>query len=337
MLSALTKDPNNHVKDTTAWTLGRIFEFLHGSTIDAPIITQANCQQIITVLLQSMKDAPNVAEKACGALYFLAQGYEVVGPSSPLTPYFQEIVQALLTVTHREDAGESRLRTAAYETLNEVKLSSDEERGKVNYKAFFVDVYRSATVHEEAMLAIGALAYATGLDFAKYMPEFYKALEDKILPYCDGIMTQLLKDLSSNQLHRSVKPPIFSSFGDIALAIGENFEKYLMYAMPMLQSAAELSAHTAGADDEMTEYTNSLRNGILEAYSGILQGDDLVMKTAIGVLGDLADTLGSNAGSLIQQSLSSKDFLNECLSSEDHMIKESAEWAKLAISRAISI
>ncbi|KAI8010869.1 hypothetical protein LOK49_LG06G00762 [Camellia lanceoleosa] len=39
--------------------------------------------------------------------------------------------------------------------------------------------------------------------------------------------------------------------------------------------------------------------------------DDVVMKTANGVLGDLADTLGSNAGSLIQQSLSSKNFLNE--------------------------
>lgn len=61
------------------------------------------------------------------------------------------------------------------------------------------------------------------------------------------------------------------------------------------------------------------------------------MKTAIGVLGDLADTLGSNAGSLIQQSVSSKDFLNECLSSDDHLIKESAEWAQMAISRAISV
>ncbi|XP_010267533.1 PREDICTED: importin subunit beta-1-like [Nelumbo nucifera] len=459
MLTALMKDPNNHVKDTTAWTLGRIFEFLHGSTVETPIITQANCQEIIKVLLQVMKDAPNVAEKACGALYFLAQGYEDVGSSSsPLTPFFQEIVQALLTVTHREDAGESRLRTAAYETLNEVvrcstdettpmvmqlvplimmelhqtleaqKLSSD-EREKQNelqgllcgclqvitqklgaseptrfvfmqyadqMMSLFLRVFacRSATVHEEAMLAIGALAYATGSEFAKYMPEFYKylemglqnfeeyqvcaitvgvvgdicrALEDKILPYCDGIMTQLLKNLSSNQLHRTVKPPIFSCFGDIALAIGENFEKYLMYSMPMLQSAAELFARASGADEEIIEYTNVLRNGILEAYSGIFQGfknspktqllmpyaphilqfldslyiekdmDDLVMKTAIGVLGDLADTLGGNAGPLIQQSVSSRDFLNECLSLDDHLIKESAEWAKLAISRAISV
>ncbi|CAL9044236.1 unnamed protein product [Musa banksii] len=108
-----------------------------------------------------------------------------------------------------------------------------------------------------------------------------RALEDKILPYCDGIMTQLLKDLSSNQLHRSVKPPIFSCLGDITLAIGETFEKYLIYAMPMLQSAAELSAYAVATDDEMLEYTNELRNGILEAFSGILQGFKSCPKTQL--------------------------------------------------------
>ncbi|KAH9606489.1 hypothetical protein KSS87_016433 [Heliosperma pusillum] len=454
MLTALTKDPNSHVKDTTAWTLGRIFEFLHVATVEIPIITPANCQQIVTVLLQAMNDTPNVAEKACGALYFLAQGFEDVGPSSPLTPYFQEIVQSLLTVSHREDATESRLRTAAYETLNEVvrcstdetaalvvqlvplimmelhktlesqNISPDGKQGELQgllcgclqviiqklgsseptrvvllqyadqIMQLFLGVfaYRSATVHEEAMLGIGALAYATGPEFLKYMNEFYKylemglqnfeeyqvcaitvgvvgdlcrALEDKILPYCDGIMTQLLKDLSSNELHRSVKPPIFSCFGDIALAIGENFDKYLLYAMPMLQSAAELSAHTAGANDEMLDYANLLRNGILEAYSGILQGfkntsktqlllphgghilsfidsiyqekdmDDAVMKTAIGLLGDLADTLPSSSASIIQQFPSCREFLSECLSSDDESIKQSAEWAKFAISRVV--
>lgn len=457
MLTALMKDPNNHVKDTTAWTLGRIFEFLHGSSSDTQVITHENCQQILTVLLHSMKDVPNVAEKACGALYFLAQGYEDVGSSSPISPFFQDIMHALVNVTRREDAGESRLRTAAYETLNEVvrcsteetapivmhlvpvimeelhktvtaeKMSSDEREKQNEVQGLlcgclqviiqklgssestkhvflqsadqmmdlFLRVFacRNATVHEEAMLAIGALAYATGPHFLKYMQGFYpylemglqnfveyqvcsitvgvvgdlcRALEDKILPFCDGIMTHLLKDLSSNQLHRSVKPPIFSCFGDIALAIGENFEKYLIYAMPMLQSAAELSAQPEANDDEMIDYTNQLRNGVLEAYSGIFQGfksspktqlllsyaphilqfldsmyllkdmDDAVTRAAIGVLGDLADTLGSNAAPLINQSVSCRDFLNECLSSDDHLIKESADWARLAVNRAIS-
>ncbi|KAF9598257.1 hypothetical protein IFM89_026088 [Coptis chinensis] len=64
--------------------------------------------------------------------------------------------------------------------------------------------------------------------------------------------------------------------------------------------------------------------------------DDAVTKTAVGLLGDLADTLGSHAGSLIELSVSSREFLNECLSSDDHLIKESAEWARLAITQAVS-
>jgi importin subunit beta-1 len=48
----------------------------------------------------------------------------------------------------------------------------------------FIRVFacRNATAHEEAMLAIGALAYAIGPDFAKYLPEFYQFLDaDRIM------------------------------------------------------------------------------------------------------------------------------------------------------------
>jgi hypothetical protein len=65
--------------------------------------------------------------------------------------------------------------------------------------------------------------------------------------------------------------------------------------------------------------------------------DAVVIKTAIQVLGDLTDTLGSSVGSLIQQNLTSTEFLNKYLTSDDHMIKESAEWVKLAMNRAISV
>jgi len=453
MLSAL-KDENNHVKDTTAWTLGRIFEFLHQPEINPPIITEENLPLVVGALLESLGDSPNVAEKACGALYFLAQGYEEMGgKSSPLSPFFPRLVQGLLLTAEREDASESRLRASAYETLNEIIrcsaedsaaivtqlvpailqklsqtlemaiLSSDDREKQSDLQALlcgvlqviiqklapfdatnqcilqyadqmihlFLGVFacRSATVHEEAMLAIGALAYATGEEFEKHMPAFYKyletglrnfeeyqvcsitvgvvgdicrALDIKVLPYCDGIMTELLKALSSNQLHCSVKPPIFSCFGDIALAIGSNFDKYLMYAMPMLQTAAEVSTQSTNSDDEIAEYNIQLKVGILEAYSGIFQGfkntkadlmlqysglilqfigsiyqdkerDETVAKAAVGVLGDLADTLGSSAIVCLRNAAFYKDFLVECLTSEDQQLRETAEWAQTAISR----
>ena len=40
----------------------------------------------------------------------------------------------------------------------------------------------------------------------------------------------------------------------------------------MLESAATHSLQTKPEDEEEAEYNNALRNGILEAYAGILQG-----------------------------------------------------------------
>lgn len=57
----LPQDPHSHVKDTTAWTLGRIFEFLHDHTIEPPIITRDTLPPIVSVLLVSLKDRPHIA------------------------------------------------------------------------------------------------------------------------------------------------------------------------------------------------------------------------------------------------------------------------------------
>uniref|UniRef100_A0A0E0PL66 Importin N-terminal domain-containing protein n=1 Tax=Oryza rufipogon TaxID=4529 RepID=A0A0E0PL66_ORYRU len=450
-----TKDPNSQVRDTTAWTLGRVFELLHSPASANPIITSANLTRIMTVLLESSKDVPNVAEKVCGAIYFLAQGYEdAESISSVLTPFLPNLIAALLSAADRADTTHFRLRASAYEALNEIvrvsnisetsgiigqllqeimrrlnltfdlhilssgdkekqsdlqallcgvlqviiqKLSSSDAKSIIAQTAdqlmfLFLHVFacHSSTVHEEAMLAIGALAYATGTDFVKYMPEFFKyleaglqnyeeyqvcsisvgvvgdicrALEDKILPFCDGIMTVLLKDLSNSMLNRSVKPPIFSCFGDIALAIGDNFEKYLPYAMPMLQGAAELLAVLDHTDEDMVDYGNQLRRGIFEAYSGILQGikgakaqlmipyashllqfteavykdrsrDESVTKAAVAVLGDLADTLGSSSKDLFKSNLFHVEFLRECHDLDDE-VRDTASWAQGMINQAL--
>ncbi|CAA2967357.1 importin subunit beta-1-like [Olea europaea subsp. europaea] len=458
LLNAM-KDANGHVKDTTAWTLSRIFELLHSPATGFSVITVANLQRILGTLLDSIKDAPHVAEKVCGAIYYIAQGYEDAGTSSSLlTPFLRDIITNLITTADRTDSSDSKLRSSAYETLNEVvrcsnlaetsqmivellpvimskleqtsnlqivssddrekqgdlqaslcgvlqviiqKLSSADETKHIVLQAadqimvLFLNVFacRSSTVHEEAMLAIGALAYATGPEFGKYMQEFYKylemglqnfeeyqvcaisvgvvgdisrALDDKVLPYCDGIMTLLLKDLSSGELHRSVKPPIFSCFGDIALAIGEHFEKYIGYALPMMQSASEVCAQMDDNDEEMVDYGNQLRRSIFEAYSGILQGfknskadlmlphaphllqfielvandqhrDESVTKAAVAVLGDLADALGSNIKTMFKDRTFFTELLGECLQSDDEQLKETATWTQGMIGRAFSV
>ncbi|KAL6278188.1 hypothetical protein ACE6H2_021789 [Prunus campanulata] len=456
-LLRLMKDENNHVKDTTAWTLSRIFEFLHHPARGFSVISPDNLPRVVEVLLEGTKDAPNVAEKVCCAIYHLCQGYEEAGTSSSLfTPYVPAIIECLLSTASRPDGDDSRLRSTAYESVNAVvrcsnivetsqiivqllpvimnklsqtlelqivssddkekqgdlqasfcgvlqviiqKLSSVEETKRFILEAadqimlLFLRVFacRSSTVHEEAMLAIGALAYATGSHFEKYLPELYKylemglqnfeeyqvcaitvgvvgdicrALDDKALQYCDGIMNHLMKDLSSEALHRSVKPPIFSVFGDIALAIGEHFEKYTPYAVQMMQGAAELCARmdSSANDDELLEYGNQLKCSIFEAYSGILQGfknskphvmlpyaqhilqfvelvlretnrDDSVTNAAVAALGDVADVLGPNIKPLFGDLAFIDAFLQECLQSDDEQLRTTAAWTLERIRR----
>ncbi|KAJ3338334.1 karyopherin beta [Gonapodya sp. JEL0774] len=156
---------------------------------------------------------------------------------------------------------------------------------------------RSSTVLEDAFLTIGAFTAAVEGDFIRYIDKFTpflemalrnheehqmcsiavgivgdicRALNDQALPYCDSFMTLLLQNLQSPQLHRDVKPAILSCFGDIALAIGGRFQVYLDVVMMVLQQACQI--HAPPNNYDMIDYVNQLREGIIEAYVGIVQG-----------------------------------------------------------------
>ncbi len=71
------QDPNPSVRDTTAWTLARVFEFLHGAEISPPLITQETLPPVIAVLNQSLQqDSWHVAYRVCNAISALAQGFQ---------------------------------------------------------------------------------------------------------------------------------------------------------------------------------------------------------------------------------------------------------------------
>lgn len=158
-----------------------------------------------------------------------------------------------------------------------------------------------------------------------------RMLEKDIVPYCDEIMTIFRNSVQSAELHRTVKPPILRAFGEIALAIEENFGKYLQFTVVVLAEAATVSMQAMNDPDEDTvEYNDELRGAILEAYSGIVQGylspqttqlpemqvllssteriipfiasvasiqpvDHELVRNSLNTLGDLASSLGQNS------------------------------------------
>lgn len=263
------------------------------------------------------------------------------------------------------------------------KLDAHIEKYADRMMQLYLSVFtnKNATVHEEALMAVGSLATALGPKFERYMKTFSQflynglrnhqedqvcstavniigdlcnALGDKILPYCDDIVAILLQNLQSSTLNRNIKPGIISCFGDIALAIGGHFEKYLMYVAAVLKQAAEAQVDTSS--DEMVDYLNLLRENILAAYTGILQGlktdkpnafnqyvdnllaflktisndetiDQEVFKNAVNVIGDLANVYGQKIKQLLSQEFV-MNMVMEALKSKDAETRKSGAFAQ---------
>jgi importin subunit beta-1 len=243
---------------------------------------------------------------------------------------------------------------------------------------------KHAIAQEEAFMAAGALADQLEGNFNKYMQAFHpvliqglsnyeehqvcsvavgvvgdlcRALEAAILSYSDDIVRCLLQNLQNASINRNVKPPVLACLGDIALAVGGNFEKYLDITMSMLLQAQNVcSVINNDGDDEFLEYINQLREGILEAYSGIIQGlndgnkaglllpyvtgivtflealaqdvdkEESVLRHAIGVVGDIATTIGPQAAPMLKGRLHLQRLVEEGLSSEPST-QGTAQWA----------
>ncbi|KAI7907779.1 armadillo-type protein [Cokeromyces recurvatus] len=243
---------------------------------------------------------------------------------------------------------------------------------------------KQATTTEDAFLAIGAMTSALEADFSRYTEPFIpilcnalqnpaeyqlcfiavgligdicRALGKDATPYCNNLMQLLVTNLQSPVLHRIVKPAILSCFGDIALAIGDAFAAYLEVVMMVLQQAGSMRADRDNY--EMIDYVNTLYEGCVEAYVGIVQGlngtthanmllpflphvfdfihfiatdpnrNDSLVRSIIGLLGDLAETFEGQLKQFFMQDWITA-LLREARTSRHYSssTKETSRWAK---------
>ena len=334
-------------------------------------INAATLQPLLEALVSGLTSEPRVASNVCWAFSSLAEAaYEAANfmeeEDTPrtycLSPFFSAIVEKLLWVTDREDAGSSNLRAAAYEALMEMVKNSPKDCYQTvqdttliiltrlqqvlqmeshitnqNDRAQFNDLqsllcatlqsvlrkvdpahapaisdtimqallqmFQSSTqsraggVQEDALMAVSTLVEVLGEGFIKYMDAFKpylliglknineyqvchasvglvgdicRALGAQMLTCSDEIMEVLMTNLGDNAVHRTVKPQILSVFGDMALAIGPAYVKYLDLVMSTLMQASQCQVDRS--DFDMLDYLNELREGCLEAYTGIIQG-----------------------------------------------------------------
>ncbi|BEI86947.1 hypothetical protein CcaverHIS002_0702930 [Cutaneotrichosporon cavernicola] len=184
---------------------------------------------------------------------------------------------------------------------------------------------KHGAVLEDLLATIGALAGALEVGFVKYMEAFSgfllaalqavddyqvvqaavycvsdvaRAIQEQIAPYAERIMVELIAILRSPVIHRQVKPTAITAIGEVALAVGPEFARFLETTMAILSQAG---ATTASSNDlALNEFVWTMREAIVDAFIGIMNG----LKA-----GDPAPMLPYVGGIMT--------FLQGCMSEED--------------------
>ncbi|KAK2751008.1 karyopherin beta [Myotisia sp. PD_48] len=252
-----------------------------------------------------------------------------------------------------------------------------------------------SSVPDTVFATVGSIATSLEGDFIKYMESFSpflynalgnqdepalcamaiglvsditRSLGDKVQPFCDTFMNHLLNNLRSNNLSNQLKPAILQTFGDIAQAIGVHFETYLSVVAQVLQQASIVTA-SPDVSYDMLEYITSLREGIMDAWGGILLAykgtqninalqpfvesifqllhlvaqdhsrSESLLRASMGVIGDLADAFPNGEYASYFRNDFVSALVREARTNRDHSSStiDTARWARGQVKRQIGL
>ncbi|KAI5289849.1 karyopherin beta [Ascosphaera aggregata] len=248
-----------------------------------------------------------------------------------------------------------------------------------------------SSVPDTVFATIGAMANALEGDFLVYMEAFtpflygalsnqgepglssmaiglvsdiVRALNEKVQPYCDAFMNHLLNNLRNPALSQGLKPAILETFGDVAQAIGTGFDPYLPVVAQVLTQASGVTA-TPDVSFDVLDYVVSLREGILDAWGGILlaykgtpqvsmlqpyiesifqllqlieQGtnrSESLFRAAMGVIGDIAEAFPQGEFSTLFRNDFITNLIREARTNRDFGPRtiDTTRWAREQVKR----
>jgi importin subunit beta-1 len=237
ILISMMDDTSLHVKDSTAYALGRITE-----ACSEAIDPTQHLDPLIRSLFAGLMSNAKMASSCCWALMNLAErfGGGVDVQQNALTPHFNQSVTNLLSITARPDC-DSAVRTAAYEVLNVfVQNSANESMQPVATLSGVIIERLEGTIPMQSQVVsvedkITLSDMQTSL--CTVLQAIIQRLDKEIIPQGDRIMQALLQILSTVGGKSSVPEAVFATISALANAMEEDFAKYMDAFTPFLYNA----------------------------------------------------------------------------------------------------
>ena len=281
MLIALMSDESVVVKDTAAWTIGRVCELNSEAAINDVCL-----RPLLEALVKGLASEPRVAANVCWAFTSMAEAAydsavaamesspasnddDETPPSYCLSTYFDAIIQKLLETTDRQDAAVANLRSAAYEALMEMIKNSPKDCYVTVQNTILVILERlNQVLHMEGNIQSNERAQYNDLQslLCATLQSVLRKVEPAHAPLIsDNIMQALLQMFQSSLNNKTggVQEDALMAVSTLVEVLSDGFSKYMEAFMPFLHAGLK----------NVAEYQ--------------------VCHAAVGLVGDICRALGS--------------------------------------------
>ncbi|NXA55908.1 IMB1 protein, partial [Nothocercus julius] len=242
-LIELMKDPSVVVRDTTAWTVGRICEMLPEAAINDIYLAP-----LLQCLIEGLSAEPRVASNVCWAFSSLAEAaYEAADVADDqeepatycLSSSFELIVQKLLETTDRPDGHQNNLRSSAYEALMEIVKNSAKDCYPAVQKTTLVIMERLQQVlqmesHIQSTSDRIQFNDLQSLLCATLQNVLRKVQHQDALQISDVVMASLLRMFQSTAGSGGVQEDALMAVSTLVEVLGGEFLKYMDAFKPFL-------------------------------------------------------------------------------------------------------
>ncbi|KAJ3161708.1 karyopherin beta [Geranomyces michiganensis] len=305
ILIGLMKDQSLAVKDTTAWTLGRVSELLPSW------IPQDVLQLFIASLLEGLSDKPRVASNCSWALMNLGErlGVSETDETYVLSPYFEMMIQASNAAA--DSATDPSFKAACYEAMSSLVSNSAADCMETVSKLSIMVLERlehSVTVQNQLVSADDKRNhYEHQSNLCGLLAACIRRMHRNVFPIADRCMAALLTVMTSASRQSTVMEDTFLTVGGLTNALESDFARYMEAFTPLLFQALQnveeyqmcsiavglVGDITRNLGDQIVPYCNTLMNILMTN----LQSQALnksVKPSILSSFGDIAMAIGAH-------------------------------------------
>lgn len=305
LILPLIKDESLHVKETVAWCLGRIAEF---------VITGLDLNEqlpgILEALSHGLQDHPKVATNCCWTYMNLAEQLCTDGPEAPMTvmtPFAPVIIPLLMQLSKRPDNDYSA-RDAAFEALSSyVQTSGQDSIALIHQIAQDILSRLEQTIGQQHQpMEVKLDLEDVQISMLSLLTNIIRRLNEEVLQAADNLMEMFLKLLETIDPNALIEEDIFIAISAVASAVGPYFAKYMESFLPFLSKAlTNTESPTAiTAVGIVADLCHSLGDAILPYLEGLMTilGSNLnntqvrraLRPAVLSCFGHVATTMGNN-------------------------------------------